>query len=164
MSDWDGFFNNYFLYHDLRGTGKWTFYPWDEDKTWGDYDGASSSYEWYTMPLNYGSAGSTSSMADMARFGGGPFGGSSWWRPPGYFSGPLLSNPEFRKRFLIRLKQICETVFTEERFMPIINSMEARLAGEGESGSFRSDMKSFKNQLINRRKFLLSEIAKELEK
>jgi hypothetical protein len=54
IENWDGFFNNYFLYHDEKDTGKWEMYPWDEDKTWGDYDGASRSYDWYDMPLTYG--------------------------------------------------------------------------------------------------------------
>src|ERR1051326_2688952 len=35
LSHWDGFFNNYFTYHDLNGAGKWTMYQWDQDKTWG---------------------------------------------------------------------------------------------------------------------------------
>ena len=39
LSHWDGFFNNHFLYHDIKNTGKWEFYPWDHDKTWGYYDG-----------------------------------------------------------------------------------------------------------------------------
>lgn len=34
LSHWDGFFNNYFAYHDVGGSGKWTLYPWDQDKTW----------------------------------------------------------------------------------------------------------------------------------
>src|SRR5262249_18096233 len=39
LSHWDGYFNNYFTYHDVNGTGKWTMYPWDQDKTWGYHDG-----------------------------------------------------------------------------------------------------------------------------
>jgi len=39
LSDWDGFFNNFFAYHDVHGSGKWTMYPWDQDKTWGHHDG-----------------------------------------------------------------------------------------------------------------------------
>ena len=27
LSHWDGYFNNYFTYHDVHGTGKWTMYP-----------------------------------------------------------------------------------------------------------------------------------------
>jgi spore coat protein CotH len=29
LSHWDGYFNNYFTYHDVHHTGKWTMYPWD---------------------------------------------------------------------------------------------------------------------------------------
>ena len=35
ISHWDGFFNNYFLYHDAKGSGKWMMFPWDQDSTWG---------------------------------------------------------------------------------------------------------------------------------
>ncbi len=35
LSHWDGFFNNYFAYHDVGGTGKWMMFPWDQDGTWG---------------------------------------------------------------------------------------------------------------------------------
>ena len=38
VCDWDGFFNNYFTYHDVNGSKKWEIYPWDRDKTWGFYD------------------------------------------------------------------------------------------------------------------------------
>ena len=176
IQNWDGFFNNFFTYHDTGKTGKWEMYPWDEDKTWGDYDGASPLYDWYEMPLTMGMNGDRSPSLDpgsKANNLGGPFGGVSWWRHPGYFSGPLLANPEFRKRFLVRLREICDTVFTEEKFLPVINTMEKRLEPEirfraavtGENPQaalqrFRADMQSFRKQLQNRRKFILAELNK----
>ncbi len=51
IQNWDGFFNNHSIYHDLRPGGKWGIIPWDEDKTWGDHDGASSSYDWYDRAI-----------------------------------------------------------------------------------------------------------------
>ncbi|HKB03136.1 MAG TPA: CotH kinase family protein, partial [Gemmataceae bacterium] len=39
LSHWDGYFNNYFAYHAPGRNGKWTMYPWDQDKTWGFHDG-----------------------------------------------------------------------------------------------------------------------------
>jgi hypothetical protein len=176
IQNWDGFFNNFYLYQDKGGTGKWEIYPWDEDKTWGDYDGASSSYDWYEMPLTYGSKGDRSPRELKWLLTSGPFGGASWWRPPGYFSGPLLANPEFRAKFLRRVKELCETVFTEERFYPVIKAMETRLEpeiarsaraeGDGSSHAlkrFHSDILSFENQVKHRRKFLLAELEKELK-
>ena len=110
-----------------------------------------------------------------SNFGGGPFGGgASWWRPPGWFSGPLLANPQFRRAFLERLDEICKTVFTEEKMFPLINAMEKRLEPEiairasvtGQDPrealrEFHNDIQSLRNQVINRRKFILAEIPKD---
>ncbi len=130
--NWDGFFNNYFLYRAPGADGKWEIIPWDEDKTWGDYDGASPQYDWYTMPLSYGMSGAQPRMKLTERFfgGGGPHGGQSWWRNPGWFSGPLLANPEFRTRFKARLREILENEFTPEKMEGAIGRMERSLEPE----------------------------------
>jgi len=176
LSNWDGFFNNYFTYHDINGTGKWEIYPWDEDKTWGFYDGISLPYAFYDMPLTFGMTGDRPPGSQEGERPGGRrrmWGGPdtpSWWRPAGYFSGPILANPYFRKQFLSRLKEICVTIFTEEKFFPIIDAMEQRLEPEiriraealNQNPSpalrtFHADMQSFRSQVTNRRKFILSQ-------
>jgi hypothetical protein len=168
IENWDGFFNNYFLYHDEKDTGKWEMYPWDEDKTWGDYDGASRSYDWYDMPLTYG-------MDDgRSRSNRGFFRGGGWERPPGWFSGPLLANQGFRKAFLAKLNDICTNAFTEEKMLPLINALEkrlepeipisARLRGQNPRQAldrFYNDIQSLRNQVKNRRQFILEEIPKD---
>jgi hypothetical protein len=118
IQNWDGFFNNYFAYHDTGGTGRWEIYPWDEDKTWGDYDGAPAKYDWYEMPLTFGMNGVQPPKAVRGFGFGFGRGFTLWWREPGYFSGPLLANPQFRQRFLARLREVCATLFTEEKFFP----------------------------------------------
>jgi hypothetical protein len=168
IENWDGFFNNYYLYHDEKGTEKWEMYPWDEDKTWGDYDGASPNYDWYEMPLTFGMNEGRGRSPNRGFFGGG------WWRPPGWFSGPLLANQQFRKVFLTRLGDICTNAFTEEKMLPLINAMEKRLEPEipirarltGQSprqalGRFYSDIQSLRNQVKYRRQFILEEIPKD---
>ncbi len=125
------------------------------------------------MPLTYG-MNNDRSPGLLGRFGGGPWGATSWWRPPGPFSGPLLANAEFRKRFLARLSELCEKVFTEPKFFPVIDAMEKRLTPEvqlrsqmfGESPQqglqiFHADMQSFRDQVVNRRKFILAELRQE---
>lgn len=169
IENWDGFFNNYYLYHDEKGTGKWEMYPWDEDKTWGDYDGASPNYDWYEMPLTFG-------MGEGRGGGNGQFFGgfNGWERPPGWFSGPLLANAGFRKAFLKRLNEICVNSFTEEKMLPLINAMEkrlepeipirARLTGQNPRellDRFYQDIRSLRNQVKNRRQFILEEIPKD---
>jgi hypothetical protein len=167
ISNWDGFFNNYFIFHDTGNTGKWEIYPWDTDKTWGDFDGTSDRYDWYSMPLTFGSEGDRPG-GSLSRMRRGPFGGQSWWRPPGHLSGPLLGNPGFRQVFLKKLEHLLNTVFTEEKFLPIIDSLENKLGPEvlfkygannsWASDTFRNDIESLRNQVKNRRNFLLKNL------
>jgi len=172
ISNWDGFWNNYFAYHDIGGSGKWEIYPWDEDKTWGYYDMASPGEYLYDMPLTFG-------MDEPLRFWerrspkGGPNWGRPgkpiWWRPGGYFSGPILANKYFRAPFLARLKEITETIYTEAVFIPIIDELEKKLepevriraAANGQNvdtmlGRFHRNIRYLKEHLIKRRDFILS--------
>ena len=170
IQNWDGFHNNYFVYHDTGGTGRWEIYPWDEDKTWGDYDGGPRNFDWYALPLNYGMNGSVRPPSGGGS-GSGPFAG--WWRSPGSIAGPMLADPSFRQQFLARLRVVATTGFTEEKIFPLIDAMEKRLEPEIASSAqlsnaaaapaltrFHADIQSFRNQVRNRRKFILAELDK----
>jgi spore coat protein CotH len=186
LSHWDGFFNNYFAYHDSGGTGKWEVYPWDQDKTSGYYDGVGDGEVFFDMPLTFGMNGAAppgarrdsgeGGPAERGRsrspFGfGGPFGGgASWWRPPGHFSGPLLANHHFRKVFLRRTREVLETVFTPEACAPFLEGMTERLRGESERAArargedpvaavrlLERDTESLREHLLKRRQFLLAD-------
>ena len=52
--------------------------------------------------------------------------------PPGWFSGPLLADPEFRQVFLARTKQLVETVYTDSVFGPVLDRYAEQLT-PGES-------------------------------
>ncbi|HRI16095.1 MAG TPA: CotH kinase family protein, partial [Verrucomicrobiota bacterium] len=169
LSHWDGFFNNYFAFQDRKGSGKWEMYPWDQDKTWGFHD-ASGDKVFFDMPVTFGMEG------DRPPGGGEPtFNPGSWWRPGGYFSKPLLANPEFRQRYLRRVRQILEDSYTEKIFFPAIDAMVERLKPEipiraaviGEDpgkalARLDRNAASLKEHLVKRRQFLLeqAEIAK----
>lgn len=170
IQNWDGYFNNYFTYHAPGPDGRWEMIPWDEDKTWGDYDGASARYDWYTMPLTYGMNGDKPPRG-AGNWNGGGFGYGMWWRQGGWFSGPLLAQPEFRERFLKRLKEFVVKEFNEDRLRPVIDDLERRLEPEVRHraevrGSteesllrqFRSEIDSFRRQVSGRRAFLLKEL------
>ncbi len=172
IQNWDGFWNNYYTYQAPPPGGKWELIPWDEDKTWGYFDSGSRGEGWYEMPLDFGMNGNR--RGSRGRFGGGPFGGASWWRPPGHFSGPLLANPEFRRRFLVRLRVLCETVFTPEKMSPFIDTLQNRLEEEvpisaelkGQDPApilnrFRADIQALRNQVVHRREFILEQLAQE---
>lgn len=179
ISHWDGYFNNYFLYHDTKRK-KWTMYPWDQDSTWSQRGG--SPEELYRMPLNFGAEGATPNgepapsrnergprrRGGLGGFGGGGFG---WWRDGGEVSKPLLANPRFRDRFLARLKELASTVFTEDKFGPHIDALEValeqetRLRAEANSRNpedaaeqLRATIASLREHLTERRKFILEEL------
>jgi hypothetical protein len=171
LSHWDGFFNNYFAYHDVYGTGKWTMYPWDQDKTWGFHDGIFGYGVFSDMPVTFGMEGDRPPGWPKGRpppgmFGGGPI----WWRPGGDFSRPLLANPQFRKLFLARTRELLEKVYTQEVFFPLIKGLGERLEEEVQIRArlYRQDPKravehlnrnleALRQHLTQRRRFLLAQ-------
>ncbi|MFM8357472.1 MAG: CotH kinase family protein [Verrucomicrobiota bacterium] len=160
LSHWDGFFNNYFTYHDSAGTGKWLMFPWDQDSTWGLRGGfGRGEGVYFNMALTFGMTGDTP-----------PEDGGGTWRPPGFFSGPLLADPEFRRVFLRRTRDLLENVCTEAGFGPVLDDLEARLTPEvrlrAEAGGedpaeavdrFKSDLARCRQHLRLRRDFLLAQ-------
>jgi hypothetical protein len=160
LSHWDGFFNNYFTYHDIHGSKKWEIYPWDQDKTWGFYDGIGYNEVFYNMPLNFGAAGARTPNGGSGFMGGG----LPWWRDGGFFSAPLLANSQFRKVFLARTKEILEKVYTKENYFPLMDDLAERLkadvflrSGEGGVAELTHNVKALKTHLEKRREFLLEQ-------
>jgi hypothetical protein len=170
LSHWDGFFNNYFTYHDTQGTKKWEMYPWDQDKSWGFHDAIGEDEVFFDMPLTFGMAGAAPPGGGNQGFGGPFGGGAAWWRPPGHFSGPLLANPQFRKVFLARTKEILDRIYTKEVYFPLIDEMadrvredvilRARARGEDAASGTRAlarNVEMLKTHLLKRREFLLQQ-------
>ena len=185
LSHWDGFFNNYFVYHDSKGSGKWTLHPWDQDSTWGHRmnrgDGVFAE-----MPLTFGMEGDVPPGQSRSErrerggrrrgfrgFGGGP--GAGWWREGGEISKPLLANPKFRQLYLARLKVLAETVYTPAVFEPKFRALEDNLRDEVEARAiamgrtsadalnrFDSSLAFFREHLEKRRAYILREIEREL--
>lgn len=171
LTHWDGFFNNYFTYHDINGSGKWTMYPWDQDQTFGFMNGGNRMI--YNMPITFGMngdipPGQTEAPSREERFHFGR--GAMWWRPPGFFSGPLLANPHFRKIFLQRTRELLETVFHPDQIYPLLDETLARLQPEvaekaklyGEDPKYAQRglerlITGVKEQVKARRAFLLAE-------
>ncbi|MCY2955359.1 MAG: CotH kinase family protein, partial [Planctomycetota bacterium] len=168
VSDWDGSFNNYFVYHDFNGTKKWTIYPWDRDKTWGVYDRLPEDRLFIDMALTNGMDGDRKPPPDGK--GGSADDTIAWWRSGGVFSRPMLANPQFRRLFLARTKELLEKVYTEEGFFPAIDAVadrlqdEVRIRAQATSGNpqagtdrLRQNVQSLKSYLAKRREFLLKQ-------
>jgi len=171
IGNWDGYHNNQFIYHDRHATGRWEIYPWDLDKTFGDFDGAPSDYAWYDMPLTYGMEGDRSpgvSASNATRIQG-EFGGVSWWRPGGPFSRPLLANPAFQALVRARIRDLLEREYTEDKLFPWLTNLERQLEPEIRARAraqhdneffavrtFHSNVDSLRHFITGRRKFLLA--------
>ena len=172
-TDWDAFFNNHYLYHDIDDTNLWYILPWDRDKTWGDNDayarhptpggvtGLCYLYPIYDMPILFGANGTPRSGLDN----------DTWWRGPGWISGSFLANPTVQARFLKCLEDATLHVFTTERWYPVLDALEDRLEPEAvyratlrsESTADRltelhNDIQTFRNHLIYRRAFILGAV------
>ncbi len=176
LSHWDGFFNNYFLYHDTA-TGKWTMYPWDQDSTWGHRMNRGDEV-FAEMPLTFGMEGDVPPGAEPRREGRGGFGfgrrgGAGWWRPGGEISRPLLANPEFRRRYLARLEELARSVYTEEVFVPRFEALRAQLEDEVRLRARMSEQSEeealreldetlafFREHLVKRREYILANVGK----
>lgn len=180
LSHWDGFFNNYFLYYDRKGTKKWSLYPWDQDSTWSLRGGSPDDL--YRLPLYFGAEGATPNgivaRDDRNRFGGrhrgfgrGRYG---WWRDGGEISRPLLANPEFNRRFRKRLDELTKTVFIESVFGPKIDKLrddlepEVRLRARMRRDSERSavdrlgwNMRGLHEHLKERRHFVVRQLQRQ---
>ncbi len=169
LSHWDGFFNNYFPYHDTRND-KWEMYPWDQDSTWSQRGGDLSSLS--AMPLNFGAADAEPPGGRGSWRGGFGGGGVWWWRDGGEISKPLLANPRFRERFQDRLDELCGTVFTEGEFGKRIRDLEhtlepevklrAKLRGTDEAAAVKElseIMGALRDHLEQRRAFILAQLG-----
>jgi hypothetical protein len=167
LDHWDGYFNNHFVYHDLT-SNKWQMYPWDQDKTWGYHDGIAPGEVFTELPLNFGAEGARPPHGQR----GGGFGGGNlaWWRDGGHFSRPLLANPQFRRVFLARVKEIVETVYTRENYFPLLDETAQRLNDDvrlrarvargdvnGAPAQLADNVESLKTHLVKRREFLLAQ-------
>ncbi len=181
LSHWDGFFNNYFLYHDSKGSGKWMLFPWDQDSTWSLRGGSPDSLS--RMPLNFGGEGarppgaeeSPRSEGRRSRFGGfGGFGrgGFGWWRDGDMISKPLIGNPTFFARYKARLRKLVQETFTPDSLEPKLEWLnsavrsEALLRAQTHGGDENSAGREFdevvstlSEHLEKRRAFLLSELS-----
>jgi hypothetical protein len=170
LSHWDGFFNNFFPYHDAE-RDKWMMFPWDQDKTWGYYDGLPDDQVFFDMPLTFGMEGDRPPAPPPGGARpGGPRRGAMWWRPGGYFSRPLLANPHFRKVFLSKTRDVLERIYTQETYVPLIDQLtvrlgadaaiRAKLRGEDEAAGAKllaRDTQLLKDHLTKRRQFLLEQ-------
>ncbi|MEW6233822.1 MAG: CotH kinase family protein [Candidatus Omnitrophota bacterium] len=105
MSNWDGFFNNQFYYHNPPPIDKWEIIPWDLDKTFGFTDSDPMFVE---MPLAF-------PLDGKARVAS---------RQPGIISKPFHSDAELNGEYIRRVKQGLDGLLSIERVDSLTKEME----------------------------------------
>ncbi|HVY71701.1 MAG TPA: CotH kinase family protein, partial [Verrucomicrobiae bacterium] len=60
LSDFEGFRDNYFAYHDVGETGKWQLFPWEQGKTWGYRGDLGPGQVFCELPVTHGMEGDVS--------------------------------------------------------------------------------------------------------
>jgi len=105
MSNWDGFFNNQFYYHNPAPIDKWEIIPWDLDKTFGFTDGDPMFVE---MPLAFPLDGKARQAA----------------RQPGIISKPFHSDADLNEEYIRRVKQGLDGFMSIERVDALTQEME----------------------------------------
>jgi spore coat protein CotH len=146
---------NFYLYHDMSGTGKWVFIPWDHDRTWGhqwdEEDGFFSLEIVDDTPIDYGSF--SSSWSD------GDWGNVLYDR--------YLNDPQFFAEYKSALGLALITYFAEAPTIERIDSYERLIQRAvlddtqkwGENEDYPTRVEELRSYVPLRRAFLLDELA-----
>ncbi len=89
------YYHNYYMYHDINGTGKWSMFPWDLDKIFAQY---GESYPYHRSSTDW-----LNDNPLVERF--------------------LITDSTF-DQFHARLDQLVDTSFNPEFFYPIMDSLQ----------------------------------------
>ncbi|RJP21410.1 MAG: hypothetical protein C4527_23595 [Candidatus Omnitrophota bacterium] len=109
-SNWDGFWNNNWMYLDPGPFGKWEIIPWDLDWLWG-----STTRELYAaMPTTF-------------PIDGVAIGGTQASRNPGPVTSKIHRDAAFHQQYILSLRDELNRHFTEEKLFGKIDEMKSLL-------------------------------------
>ena len=142
----DSYSKNYALYRDTsRVTAQWVVIPWDYDISFGRSGDLAIPYP-------------ASLLNDRFAYTFPPLSG-----PSSVLKDRFLATPGLKERLRLRLDTVLQTVFTEARMLPRIDSLAAYVAAEakndpgkwGTDQDFRDHVDALKYYVIARRNYLL---------
>ena len=128
---------------------KWLVIPWDLDRTFGDL--WRGSFDQANLPLLLGTK---------------PRPGPTGWNR---LEDRFLSEPILRTRFLNRLDELLQKIFTEEKLFPILDQFESQIESDaardreqwpGAPADIHAGVAEIKGYIAHRRAFLLRETAR----
>lgn len=141
----DSYNKNYLLYNDTsKPAGRWTVIPWDYDLSWGRTGDLAVPYP--ASLLNDGFAYTFSPLAG----------------PSNVLKDRWMATPELREGFRTYLGNVVDSIFTEERFWPRIDSLAALVRADAEADpqrwgtmeDFDEHVEALKYYVTARRNFL----------
>lgn len=97
-SNWDGYWNNHYMYLPPEEGARWIIIPWDFDWLWGSTTQGMYAEMPVTFPLDGVATGGTQASRD-----------------PGPITAPLHRDQEFYQDYLLHLRYEFERNFTEEK-------------------------------------------------
>ena len=145
--NWDAYNKNHFIGMDRDNTGKWFVLPWDLDRTLGDH--WHGYFDEARLPALLGTR-------DMP-------GVTGWNRMAGQFFG----NPDLRRLYVTRMRELLDEVFSEAKLYPLIDSFRReisdtadldRVKWRGAWGS-QGGLNAVKEFVRRRREFLKGELG-----
>jgi len=113
-SNWDGFWQNNWMYLDPGPRSRWEIIPWDLDWLWG----STSTGEMYAeMPTDFPIDGRATGASQASR-------------PPGQVTAVLHKDTVFHEAYLQQLRIELDRNFTEEKLFSEINRMQNLLIAD----------------------------------
>lgn len=112
-SNWDGFWNNHWMYLPPGPGARWDIIPWDLDWLWG----STTKGIYSTMPLRFPIDGVAT-------------GGLEASRNPGPITAPMHQDPQFYEDYLMAMRHGFDGMFTREKLYAKMDDTEAKLTGD----------------------------------
>ena len=123
------YYHNYYMFHDLKGSGKWAMLPWDTDRTFSRY-GRDSPYHRSSQPL----------------------------LPDNPFLERALLNEEILAAVKARIDELNQTYFSPDHLFPIVDSLEVLLESTigDDSADDVADLAQWRRQINGEKGYILS--------
>ncbi len=132
QSNWDGFWNNNWMYLDPNPEGKWEIIPWDLDWSWGSTTGAMYAEMPTTFPIDGEAVGAPQAS-----------------RPPGPVTALLHQDDVFHHRYLLDLRRALSQSFSENNLFSTIHTTQQRLLDDLQL------MEDYEHQSLNQRRQII---------
>ena len=158
IQNWDAIIKNHYLFHDTHGTGKWFMFPWDLDRTWGEY-------------ASWDLGARIHILAGMEAHPPGFGLPSDWWNR---LIDAMLKQPDMLDQYYSHIRNLLAELFTEEQMNQWIDSQRELIEDEvpldiqkwgtqGHWQSFSQEIRNCKNFVRDRPNFLSASLPTAVE-